>query len=140
MTRPFSLVVMTPDFYPGDRGSRPALAGCFYLQVYISPPTTFGAWCQDDYRQSQKVKQCLRSQKRALKFLKRLSQMFHCGMEECGSASAKYIVYSVYRFIGCIIDQCNWSGPFSLVVMTPDFYPGDWGSRPALAGCFYLQV
>ena len=29
---------MTPDFHPGDRGSRPALAGCFYLQVYISPP------------------------------------------------------------------------------------------------------
>ena len=37
---PFSLVVMTPDFHPGDRGSRPALAGCFNLQVYISPPTT----------------------------------------------------------------------------------------------------
>ena len=41
---------MTPDFYPGDRGSKPALAGCFYLQVYISPPmhTAFGAWRQDD--------------------------------------------------------------------------------------------
>ena len=42
---------------------------------------------------------------------------------------AKYIVYSVYRFIyrfiGCIIDQSNWSGLFSLVVMTPDFHPGD---------------
>ena len=25
-----------------DRGSRPALVGYFYLQVYISPPTTFG--------------------------------------------------------------------------------------------------
>ena len=37
---PFSLIVMTPDFHPGDRGSRPALAGCFNLQVYISPPTT----------------------------------------------------------------------------------------------------
>ena len=66
-------------------------------------------------------------------------------MEECGSATAKYIIYyniqcSVYRFIGSIIDHSNWSGPFSLVVMTPDFYPGERGSRPALAGCFYLHV
>ena len=36
--------------------------------------------------------------------------MFHCGMEKCGSAAATYIVYSVYRFMGCIIDQSNWSG------------------------------
>ena len=28
--------------------------------------------------------------------------------------------YNVYRYIGCIIDQSNWSGPFSLVVMMPD--------------------
>ena len=27
---------------------------------------------------------------------KHLIQMFHCSMEECGSAAAKYIVYSVY--------------------------------------------
>ena len=51
----------------------------------------------------------------------------------------KYIVYNVYRFIGCITDQSNRSGPFSLMVMTPDLY-GDRSSRPALAGCFYLQV
>ena len=25
--------------------------------------------------------------------------------------------YNVYRYIGCITDQANWSGPFSLVVM-----------------------
>ena len=31
---------MMPDFHPGDRGSRPALAGCFNLQVYISPTAT----------------------------------------------------------------------------------------------------
>ena len=54
--------------------------------------------------------------------------MFHCSMEECGSAAAKYFVL---QYIGCIIDQSNWSGPFSLV-MTPDFHPGDRGSRPAL--------
>ena len=50
------------------------------------------------------------------------------GRIQCGSAAVKYIVYNVYRFIeiiGCIIDQSNWSGPFSLVVMTPDFHPGD---------------
>ena len=58
------------------------------------------------------------------------------------SPTAKYIVYSknIDIYIGCIIDQSNWSGPFSLVVMTPDFYPGDRDSRPALAGCFYLKV
>ena len=66
--------------------------------------------------------------------------MFHCSMEECGSATAKYIVYSVYRFIWCIIDQSYWSGPSSLVVITPDFNPCDRGSRPAMAECFYLQV
>ena len=48
---------------------------------------------------------------------------------------AKYIENSVY--IGCIIDQSNWSGPFSLMVTTPDSTPG---TRPALVGCFYLQV
>ena len=44
--------------------------------------------------------------------------------------------YNVYRYIGCIIDQFNWSGPFSLVVMTPirnseavDSNPGR-GTRP----------
>ena len=51
----------------------------------------------------------------------------------------KYVVYSVYRFIGCIIDQSNWSGPFSLMVMMLDFYPGDRGLRPALAGCFIYR-
>ena len=38
--------------------------------------------------------------------------------------------YNVYRYIGCIIDQSNWSGPFSLVVMTPDLESSDLGSRP----------
>ena len=28
--------------------------------------------------------------------------------------------YNVYRYIGCIIDQSNWSRSFSLVVKTPD--------------------
>ena len=28
--------------------------------------------------------------------------------------------YNIYRNIGCITDQSNWSGPFSLVVMMPD--------------------
>ena len=36
----FILVVMIPGFYPNDPGSRPALAGCFYSHVYISPPTS----------------------------------------------------------------------------------------------------
>ena len=38
--------------------------------------------------------------------------------------------YNVYRYIGCIIDQSNWSGPFSLVVMTPDLESSDLGLRP----------
>ena len=38
--------------------------------------------------------------------------------------------YNIYNYIWDIIDQSNWSGPFSLVVMTPDqesrvgSYPG----------------
>ena len=35
------------------------------------------------------------------------------------------LVYIVYRYLGRIIDLSNWSRPFSLVVMTFDFYPGD---------------
>ena len=72
---------------------------------------------------------------------KHLIQMFDCSMGECGSADATNIVYSVYRFIGNIFDQSNWSGPFSLVVMTPDFHPGNRGSRPALVECFiYMSI
>ena len=38
--------------------------------------------------------------------------------------------YNVYRYIGCITDQSNWSGPFSLVVMTPIRNPEAVGSNP----------
>ena len=48
--------------------------------------------------------------------------------------------YNLYRYIGCIIYQSNWSGPFSLVVMTPDLYSGDRGSRLGQVKSFYLQV
>ena len=88
--------VMTPDFHPGDRGSRPALAGCFYLQIYISPPTTFGAWCQDDYRQSPKAKLCLRSQKRAYEFLNICNKCFIVAWRNVVVRLEKYVVYSVY--------------------------------------------
>ena len=37
---------------------------------------------------------------------------------------------NVYRYIGCIIDQSNWSGPLSLVFMTPDWNPEAVGSNP----------
>ena len=57
----------------------------------------------------------------------------------CGSAAAKYNLYSVNRYKGCITDQSNWSGPFSLVVMRPDFYPGYRVSRQ-LWLYVYLQV
>ena len=52
---------------------------------------------------------------------KHLIQMFHCRMEECSSA-AKRSTNNQYvcKYIGCINDQSNWSGPFSLVVMTLD--------------------
>ena len=49
-SRPFSLMVMTPDFKSGNRDSRPGHVESFYLHVFISPPTTFGAWHQNDYR------------------------------------------------------------------------------------------
>ena len=38
--------------------------------------------------------------------------------------------YDVYEYIGCITDQSNWSGPFSLLVMTPDFDSDVAGSKP----------
>ena len=38
--------------------------------------------------------------------------------------------FNVYRYIGCIIDQSNWLGPFSLVVTTPDLESSDLGSHP----------
>ena len=42
----------------------------------------------------------------------------------------RLVKYNVYRYIGCIIYQSNWYGPFSLVVMTPDLESSDLGSRP----------
>ena len=52
---------------------------------------------------------------------KHLIQMFHCRMEEC-SSTAKRSTNNQYvcKYIGRINDQSNWSGPFSLVVMTLD--------------------
>ena len=38
--------------------------------------------------------------------------------------------YNVYRYIGCIIEQSNWSGPFSLMFMSPNLESSDLGSRP----------
>ena len=48
--------------------------------------------------------------------------------------------YNLYWYIGCIIYQSNWSGPFSLVVMTSALEFGDCGSRPGQVKSFYLQV
>ena len=53
--------------------------------------------------------------------------MFHCSMEECGSAASEVQLYS---YIGCIIDQSNWSGPFSLEVMHPIRNPEAVSSNP----------
>ena len=82
---------MTPDFHPGDRGSRQALAGCFYLQVYISPPTTFGA-----VTRMTTVRAHLRSHKRALEFLNICNKCFIVAWRNAVVQLAKYIVYSVY--------------------------------------------
>ena len=62
---PFSLVVMTPIRNPKAVGSVPGRGTRLeiFIYRYISPPTTFGAWCQDDYRPSPRAKLCLRSQK-----------------------------------------------------------------------------
>ena len=38
--------------------------------------------------------------------------------------------YNVYMYIGCIADQSNWSGPSSLLIITPDLESSDLGSRP----------
>ena len=49
---PFSLVVIMPDLESSDLGSRPGSGTLLEVFIYrsISPPTTFGAWCQDDYQ------------------------------------------------------------------------------------------
>ena len=33
-------------------------------------------------------------------------------------------------YIGCLSDQLNWSGPFNIVVMTPDLESSDLDSNP----------
>ena len=75
--------------------------------------------------------------KRAWEILKHLIQMFLVAWRNEEVRLAKN---NLYRYIGCIIYQSNWSGPFSLVVMTPDLESGDRGSRPGQVESFYLQV
>ena len=75
---------------------------------------------------------------------KHLIQMFHCRMEECSSA-AKRSTNNQYvcKYIGRINDQSNWSGPFSLVIMTLDYRSrGTWfDSRSGHStGIFSLEV
>ena len=75
-------------------GSNPGRGTRLEVFIYrsVSPPSTFGAWCQDDYRPSPRAKLCLRSQKEPgnTKIIpKHLMQMFHCSMEECGSAASE---------------------------------------------------
>ena len=42
------------------------------------------------------------------------------------------VVWLIYRYIEYIIDQSNWSGPFSLVVMTPTLV------HPIGSFCLYI--
>ena len=55
-------------------------------------------------------------QKRATKILPELKDLPYRERLEV----VRLAKYNLYRYIGCIIYQSNWSGPFSLVVMTPD--------------------
>ena len=70
---------------------------------------------------------------------KHLIQMFHCRMEECSSAANRSTNNQyVCKYIGCINDQSNWSGPFSLMVMMLDYRSrGTWFDP---TGIFSLQV
>ena len=89
-SRPFSLVVMMPEAVGSNPGRGTRLEVFIYKS--ISSSTTFGAWCQDDYCPSPSAKLCLRSQNRLgiNKIIpKHLIQMFHCSMEECGSAASE---------------------------------------------------
>ena len=143
---PFSLVVMTLDyrsrgtwFDPRSRHS----TGLFSLQVCFS---SYYIWCreQDDYRRSSRAMQWQRSPRMPGNSRKHLIQMFHCRMEECSSA-AKRSTNNQYvcKYIGRINDQSNWSGPFSLVVMTLDYRSrGTWFDPQSghSTGIFSLQV
>ena len=56
---------MTPDLESRDLGLRPSLGTQLEVFIYrsISPPTTFGAWCQDDYCPRLRMKLCLQGLK-----------------------------------------------------------------------------
>ena len=108
-----------------------------YIYRSISPPTTYCAWCQDDYRPSPRAKLCLQSRKEPVNkkiIPKHLIQT--CFIVAWRNVAVSLAKYNVYRYIGCIIDQSNRFGPFSLVVMTPIRNPEAVGSNPG----FYLQV
>ena len=75
---------------------------------------------------------------------KHLIQMFYCRMEECSSVLKRSTNNRyVCKYIGCIIDQSIWSGPFSLVVMTLDYRSRGTQFDPWLehsTGIFSLHV
>ena len=103
-------------------GSNPSRGTRLEVFIYRSiSPTTFDAVTRISTVRAQ-GRSCVYGVKNSLginKIIhKHLIQMFHCSMEECGSAASE--VQCIYIYIGCITDQSNWSGPFSLVVMTPD--------------------
>ena len=112
-----------PGSIPG-RGTRREyfLSGLFLLLLHLVP---WPGWLPSELKGDAMATE---SQKSLGIVEKHLIQMFHCRMEECSSA-AKRSTNNQYvcKYIGRINDQSNWSGPFSLVVMTLDYRSrGTW--------------
>ena len=117
---------------PEAVGSNPGLGTRLEIFIYrsISPSTTFCAVTRITIVRAQgrsRVYGVNKSLGMNKIIPKHLIQMFHCSMEECGSAASEVQLYS---YIGCIIDQSNWSGPFSLEVMHPIRNPEAVSSNP----------
>ena len=131
---------------PGVPGSIPGRSTRreYFLYRSISPPTTCGAVTRMTTVGAQGNAMATESQKGLGNSRKHLIQTFHCKMEECSSA-AKRSTNNQYvcKYIGCINDQSNWSGPFSLMVMMLDYRSrGTWFDPRSghLTGIFSLQV
>ena len=111
-----------PGSIPG-RGTRREyfISGLFLLLLHLVPGarmTTVGA--QGRCNGNGVTKEPGNSRKH-------LIQMFHCWMECSSAAKRSTNNQYVCKYIGRINDQSNWSGPFSLVVMTLDYRSrGTW--------------
>ena len=128
---PFSLVVITLDYRSRGTWFDPRSGhstGIFSLQVYFS---SYYIWCLvPGWLPSEPKGDAMATEsQKSLGIVENIwYKCFIVGWRSCSSA-AKRSTNNQYvcKYIGCINDQSNWSGPFSLVVMTLDYRSrGTW--------------